>query len=213
MILFCDNDIVHKLAACNLLDDALSALGVSTENVRVLPTAKHKFGITKDHAKFKRKYGEVVFGRIRCFLEEVGEVDNPSVEDLLLLDDVADIDRGEATLISATAAHSDYLLATGDKRCLGSLATNQACRPIADRLRGRAVCLEQIIRKAIEHSGFEHVKRRVVPAVCREPSCDIALLAAFGSGLDAAESNVLHTLDAYIRDLQQKTESMLTTPQ
>lgn len=211
MILFCDNDIVHKLAACNLLDDALSALGVSASDVYVLPTARYKFGVTKDRAKSERKYGKEVFRRIRDFLERVNEIDNLCMDELRLLDDVVDIDHGEATLISATNVHSEYLLATGDKRCLHSLASNESCSPIADRLRGRAVCLEQVLRKIIEQFGFEHVKKRVVPAVCGEPSCDTALRAAFGSGLDAVESNVVRTLDAYVQELQEMTAGMLAT--
>ena len=47
MICLADNDIVKKLAVCNLIDEAVSALGVSLDEIRVLPTARYKLGVAK----------------------------------------------------------------------------------------------------------------------------------------------------------------------
>ena len=79
------------------------------------------------------------------------------------------------------------------------------CRAIAERLRGHVVCLEQIVKRSIQCFGFEHVKAKVVPA----SDCDTALRAAFGSGLDAVESNAVHSLDARIRYLRELEVDML----
>ncbi len=76
LICLADNDIIHKLAACDLLDDALTALDLDRQDVYVLPTAKHKFGVTKDPTKAEKKYGAEIFARIRDFLASVRE--NPS---------------------------------------------------------------------------------------------------------------------------------------
>ena len=39
MICLADNDIIHKLAACDMLDDVLAALSLRRTDVYVLPTA------------------------------------------------------------------------------------------------------------------------------------------------------------------------------
>jgi hypothetical protein len=86
----------------------------------------------------------------------------------------------------------------GDKRSLRALAETRTCRPIALRLSGRVICLEQIVRRVIGHFGFAHAREKVVPA----RACDTALRAVFGSGFDAAEENVLIGLDSYINELE-----------
>ncbi len=70
MICLSDNDIILKLAACDLLTDAWVALGLTQGDVRVLPTAKHKFGLTKNPAKAKERYGAEVFARMQSFLSK-----------------------------------------------------------------------------------------------------------------------------------------------
>lgn len=206
MILFCDNDILHKLAVCNLLDDAVEALEVTPKDVYVLPTAKHKFGVTGDRCKAERKYGREVFHCISRFLANASEIQKESPDELRQLEDVVNIDPSDAILITATAGYSDFLLATGDKRLLKALAANLCCRRIAERIARHVVCLEQIIKRSIQQFGFDHVKDKVVPAV----DCDNALRAAFGSGLSATQENVMRTLDAYIIELRSLEIDMLS---
>ncbi len=205
MILFCDNDILLKLAACDLLDDALESLGVDAQDVRVLPTAKWVFDVVRNRAKGEEKYGRAIHQRICSFLQKAPEINPPCPHELQLLDDVMNVDPGDAILISGTVGFTEYLLATGDKRCLTALACNERCRPIAERLRGHVICLEQIIKKSIQQFGFERIKKKVVPAV----DCDTALRAVFGTGLDAVEANVIRDLDAYIQELRAIEVDML----
>jgi hypothetical protein len=208
MIFLSDNDIIHKLAACDLLTDAWAALGLNLCDVYVLPTAKHKFGLTKTSDNAEKRYGIDILTRIRSFLSEAREIDfEVPAADLQLLAKVDGIDAGEAVLYAAAVQSQDYRLATGDKRSLRALASEVICRPIAERLSGRVVCLEQIVRESIQHCGFEHVKLKVLPAL----SCDTALRAAFGSGVNAAPTNVLQALDAYIAELRSLPVSLLVS--
>jgi hypothetical protein len=80
------------------------------------------------------------------------------------------------------------------------------CLLIAQRIRGHIICLEQIVKCLIQHFGFPYVKDRVVPA----RACDTALSAAFGSGWDATEPNVLAALDSYINELRSLPIDLLT---
>ena len=45
MIYLSDNDIVEKLAICDLLDDALAAFNATRSDVLVIPTLKNRIGI------------------------------------------------------------------------------------------------------------------------------------------------------------------------
>jgi hypothetical protein len=73
--LLSDNDIIYTLAACDLLDETLVVLGVTYTDVYVLPTARYKFGITRNPARAQARYGPDVVVRIRDFLASVRELD------------------------------------------------------------------------------------------------------------------------------------------
>jgi len=73
--LLSDNDIIYKLAACDMLDEALVVLGVTYTDVYVLPTAKYKFGITQNPGRAEAQYGRDVVVRIRNFLANVRELE------------------------------------------------------------------------------------------------------------------------------------------
>jgi len=206
VIILADNDILYKLAACHLLDETLVVLGVTHTDVYILPTAKYKFGLTKHPARAEARYGADAVARMRDFLESVRELDVVgSPEELQLLAEVDGIDAGEAVLFSATMRFDHYLLATGDKNSLRAVASAPACQPIALRLCGHVICLEQIVTRVIHHFGFAYGKDKIVPA----RSCDTALRAAFGSGDAATESHVLATLEGYINELRSLTIDLL----
>ncbi|MGH7170866.1 MAG: hypothetical protein ACRELG_11355 [Gemmataceae bacterium] len=205
-ICLADNDVIHKLAAFDLFEEALAALGLGRQDVYVLPTAKHKFGVTKDLAKAEKKYGAEVFAKIRDFLASVREIQVPiPPEEQKLFDDVVEIDAGEAVLFSATIHFQDFLLATGDKRSLRALTASVACQPIARRLQGHVICFEQIILRLIDRFGFECIRNKVVPA----RACDTVMRAVFGSGLSATEANVREGLDSYLGELRALSIDLL----
>jgi hypothetical protein len=188
------------------VDEALMALGLTFGEVFVLPTAKHKFGLTKDRTKAKKRYGAKVFERIRDLLGRAQELDLviPGNE-MQLLAEVEGIDTGEVVLFAAAACMRHALLATGDKRSLRALASTPSCRSVALRIAGRVICFEQIIRKAIDHCGFPKVRDKVAPA----RDCDTGLRAIFGSGIESTETNVLAGLDAYIAELRSLPVELL----
>ena len=128
-----------------------------------------------------KRLGAEVAVRLIEFLGTVKEITEYSAADHSLLeglDDSVEIDPGEIVLLSATVHFSDYLLLTGDKRCIRAVATCPECREIARRIQGRVVCFEQIICRIIDAAGFEVVRAKVLPVL---QTCDTALRAAFGS--------------------------------
>jgi hypothetical protein len=208
VICLVDNDIIYKLATCNLLDDALTAQDSARADAYVLPTAKYKFGVaSRRPSRGEQQYGAEVFARIRDFLVSVREIDAAGLsEELQLLANIDGIDVGEAILFSATVEFGEYILATGDKTSLHALAMAPVCFSIAQRIRGHVICLELIAKRLIQHFGFPYVKDRVVPA----RACNTMLSVAFGSGWDATEPNVLSALDSYINELRSLPIDLLT---
>ena len=208
MICLTDNDIIKKLAICDLLPETLVALDAQHEDILVLPSAKFSLGIAKNPDRTKSRIGVPVFDRIAEFLGKIREITTPPIpEEQLLFDDVIEIDPGEAILFSATAHFEECLLATGDKRSLRGLMRLPTPNTVATRLAGRVICLEQIIVRIIKRIGFEHVRNKVVPV----SDCDTALRAIFGSGIDAVEENVLRGFESYIRHLRGETGSLLAS--
>lgn len=208
MICFADNDVLLKLAACDLLEEAVFVLGSTRSEVYVLPTAKYKIG----HDRQKRlqgNYGSGGVARTLEFIETVQEIasaSDPEERDLLLAID--GIDAGEEVLFAATRGLDFYLVATGDKRSLRALALSSSCQPIYERMSGHIVCLEQIIARLIPHLGFEEVRSRVVPAV-RSGNCDTSLKSAFGSGLQTTEDNVRRSISSRIVSLRSEVGELL----
>jgi len=209
VICLCDNDIIYKLASCDLLDDTLKALNLTRHDVYVLPTAKYKFGITKRKiSKRKQLYPPDVVTRLREFFTNVQELEVPgAAEDLQILSGIDGIDSGEAILFAASSRYERYLLATGDKNSLRALATTAVCRPIALKIRGHVICFEEIICRVIRHFGFSYVKEKVLSSI----GCDNALCVAFGSGRDSVEANVLAALTSYVDELRSLPVDFVVT--
>jgi hypothetical protein len=105
------------------------------------------------------------------------------------------VDSGEAQILSAALASPSAVVVTGDKRCLSALYQSSATIPLVPKLQGRVLILEQLILEMIGTFGFDDVKARVLNGVY----CDTAIRASFGSGLQAGKSNVISTLQSYIR--------------
>jgi predicted nucleic acid-binding protein len=148
----------------------------------------------------QKKYSEETLLSAIEFVKSYAAISAQDNDEYRLLEKKAknDIDPGEATLIAATFHESASLLATGDQRCLKALATTECLYLIRKKLKGRVICLEQVIYKLITTKGFDWVLERVLP----NQECDKALKSAFGSDSNSQCETVLETLTSYIEDLQ-----------
>ncbi len=203
-VCFLDNDIIRKLIAFGLFEEALAILQITKADLRVLTTAKFVF--RKEQNKQKRHtpkvWAEVIELVENCSTISETTDDLAEVKQLEQFRNV--IHEGEATLILATRGEIDFLLLSGDKNFMKALALIPD-RTIYNRLCGRVVCLEQFVLKLIEVKGFIWVKQRVLP----ERDCDGALKACFGSGEQATEANVRETLISYIKEVTDAAPNLL----
>lgn len=205
-VCFLDNDIIHKLVAFQLFDEAIaiSELQIDKTSLRVLPTAKHFFrGKQKKNGASPDPILTAVIELVSGCASAIYDVDDAVAQELAELKQVEGIHEGEQTLIVATRSQTDFLLLSGDKNCMRGLAAIP--EPIYRRLCGRVICLEQIILKLIEVKGFMFVRDRVLPMA----SFDKSLKICFGLVTPATEENVIAGLNSYINDIRQQVPNLL----
>ena len=205
-VCFLDNDIIHKLVAFQLFDEAIaiSELQIDKTSLRVLPTAKHFFrGKQKKNGASPDPILTAVIELVSGCASAIYGVDDVVAQELAELKQVEGIHEGEQTLIVATRSQTDFLLLSGDKNCMRGLAAIPA--PIYRRLCGRVICLEQIILKLIEVKGFVFVRDRVLAMA----SFDKSLQICFGLVTPATKENVIAGLNSYINDIRQQVPNLL----
>jgi hypothetical protein len=199
-----DTDILLKLSALDLVQETLQLLQLSEQDVYLLPSATHY--LRKADKRLIYRYGKEGVERAQKLAQQAKFVGfHLEKSELELLSSVPDIDTGEALLYASTYALQEFWLLTGDKRSLTALAASPNCQPIAARLSGKVICLEQVVIHSLSSYPFEILLSKIVPA--RE--CDTAVKVAFGSGNQTNLSHAIGALDAYISELRAKTGNLL----
>lgn len=164
MIVLADNDIILKLAQCDLLDDLPAIFEQDWSQIFISPTAKFQL-LPKSPAKALSKCGnEETLARLAAFLETAITV--PEVQDtalLVLLDGIEGIDGGEKFLFAAAAETTNPLLITGDRRALRTLLAHQSILPtVFAVLQDAVVTFETALLLAMRKLGFAIVKQKLL---------------------------------------------------
>jgi hypothetical protein len=199
---FLDNDIILKLSAFNVFEEAIASLDLDWQQLRVMDTAYYVF---QGNRQIVAKYSEEIGQRAIAVTQRCEAIAIDASDEFLLLRDFIDI--GEASLIAATGKEETFFFTTGDKRCLEALANNPSLSSVHDRLCGRTICLEQLIYRLIMSQGFEVIQKKIVSAY----DCDRAIKNIFGVSTFADESTVITNLQSYINDLQLRSRGLLYT--
>lgn len=213
MIVAIDNDIIEKCAFFGLLDRLHELLGCDRTELRVLSTAKYRYG-DKKPLQAARRYGSTLAGEMLAFCRGVAEVDQANDEDNTALQGVDGIDVGEVMLVSFVSRTEGSLLATDDKRALRALASAPRGAQIAARLRGRVLCAEVLLSRALRRCGFEETRRIVSAGMARprenpDVRVDAVVGVCFGSGMLAVEATVEATLADYRLRLRESSAGPL----
>lgn len=197
-----DTDILLKLGACNLLHFLSDAIGIDESNIRVLQAARFYLQGKKD--ELISVYTELGVKRALEFVEQVGIIEDVGyAEDIYFkLIEVEKIDSGEAILFAGAIDDPNALIVTGDKNSLRALTSTPDIAPIANQVRGRVICFEQLLLELKNHIGYSNFRDRVVPA----RGCDRILeKIVFGNGIETPEQHVVDALSSYAQSLHAKT--------
>lgn len=203
-----DNDILLKLLAFDLFDEAILSLNLSSTSLRVLSTARFVF---QQKRQQQRTYNDQIWQQALLLTEQCQSIPEPPPESLL--DYLAElqqlepfrnsIDEGETELILATRYTPDFILLSGDKRCLSALP--QIPTEIYSRLAGRVVCLELLLLELMEQLGYETLRSRIQPALQYDKTAKVC----FGYSRPATEAEARQALQSYLNDIQRLAPGLL----
>lgn len=197
MIVLADNDILIKLAGCNLLDDFLHLLQTNTDNIFITTSAK--FSIPSQIKKIQDDTLKLKIAQFVGTLQTLPTVDNKLLAQVQAFDD---INGGEAYLMLAMRNYPDASFITGDKRCLGALIKNKEKEPLTDifnLLEHKVYCLESALLALIEIHGFDYINNKVSHRHISKATDDGVLRLAFGENKN--QDACIECLSSYCRDV------------
>jgi hypothetical protein len=197
LIVLADNDIILKLAQCDLLDDLPNILGKKCTDVFITDTAKYQL-LPKSSAKALSKCGnEETLARLTAFLETTQTLS--AIENTVLLAQLGDIDGidgGEKFLFAAAVEIDNPLLITGDRRALRALLEHQDQLPtVFSALQNAVVTFESAILLALRLVGFAIVKQKLLGS----PKPDGMLRLVLKS--ETGEADFIECLCSYSKEI------------
>lgn len=208
MILLSDNDLIVKLAQCDLIRDTLASMDAKRNDCYVLNTMSYSLRLRDADFSIRKYVGSVqAYERINEFLEGCSVLGaGPTDYDLLdHLQEIDEIDPGEQTVFLHAYDHHvndrSYQLLTGDKRALKAICNYDSLEAF-EYLRTNVVCLESCMMDLIDYAGFDYVNDMVSTArqEVREDKYDKVLRSAFGASRD--ENHCLECLRSYCADIR-----------
>lgn len=192
MIVLSDNDIISKLARCDLLDALPHHLGISHAEIWVLSSSVYALRKRLTNAPEALASLEAFYARVTKIAD--ADVDTSA----LLAISSTGIDAGEAILAAKAIALDGALLVTGDKRAIKALSTLPE-GSVKASLAGKVLCFEALVLQMIEKYGFHEIG----PRCTKGRDGDGVLAMAFGPGRN--EAHAVECLSSYITSLKSNS--------
>jgi hypothetical protein len=191
-VVLADNDIIHKLACCKLLQELLQWLGVPPAEIWVLPSMRFML-------RRKLKADVSALAELDRFLLQVSDLPEADINMLALFPSEMDVGERQMLAILVNTPEVEHMV-TGDKRALRLIGSMCANDPALDQrlAQARVDCLESIMLAFISKFGFEEINAKVSPGV----RSDIVLQSSFGSR--KLEANSRDTLSQYLNDVRRE---------
>lgn len=206
-VLLVDTDVLVLLGASETLPTVLEKLGFKTDEVRRLAAATSQL---ERGARFKATYSGAALQAALQTARTITPLLQPPADASLVdgLAAVSGIDLGEAELLALLSEQDGYFLTTGDKRALIAVATNPLAAAVRDRVRGRLICLESLLKLLVQTRGAKSVAQafaglmthRTIGVLLTEPQV-------------RSDEICLEGIESFLRDLVRATgEGFLFLP-
>lgn len=221
-----DNDIILKLATCDLFDETLTTFDIDATQIQILDSFKYKFALDRqikrnrgnqannNYTQYNVKKALEITEKFATLSDQNLDIDKNIYLKLINYSNTSNdkkdkIDIGEAILINHICylnqkGYTDSYLLTQDKCCLRGLI-KAGFTDIIENLDGRIWCLEQLILKYIEEFGFNIIQPKIYPV----RDCDKNIKMIFGYSIEASENVVKENLKTEIKVLRQETGNLL----
>lgn len=164
MIVLSDNDVILKLAQCDLLKHLPEILDEDEHNIFVSPSARFKLLSPRKPEKALKLCGnDKVYENLSDFLDRVQEIPEIANEQLFNeLGKVPYIDIGEQMLLASCMENPGSIFMTGDKRCLQAVMDNQSIiATVHSRLINSVVTFESALLLSVKMLGFEEIYKQL----------------------------------------------------
>jgi predicted nucleic acid-binding protein len=208
-----DNDIVLK-ASCYKVSSLLWPDAELADPIGMLGAAR--FVVSKRIQRMQLNGSrEDVLAEFALILGR-GQVLEPTQDEAVLAAEIEaraseggyQLDSGESQLAAIVVLRGLELLQTGDKRGIRALEVILDAVASIIPLTGRVMCLEQLLRHAVERGSIMELR----PSVCREQAVDTAVAVCFAChSPDPSTDDVLAGLSSYIEDLRRHAPRILVT--
>ena len=195
MIILADNDIVHKLACCDLLDSFLEWVESPPAEVWVIPSIP--FVLRK-----KLKNNPAALACLEAFLLKTRPIPEASMD---LLERYEQLDEGERQMLAVLVEDQRITrLVTGDKRALRQIAGMvSGDAPLSSRLsQTRTDCLESVMLGLMDHFGYPVINGKASLGV----DSDKVLKMTFGPA--RSEAHAREVLGVHLKELQDDVNFM-----
>ncbi|WNN32980.1 hypothetical protein RIN65_10335 [Pantoea agglomerans] len=164
MIVLSDNDVILKLAQCDLLRYLPDILEEDEQEIYVSPATRFKLLTPRKPEKALKLCGsEMVYRKVSDFLDRVQEI--PEIQDdglLTQLGKVPHIDIGEQLLLATCMENPGSIFMTGDRRCLEAVIDNQALiSTVHTRLIDSVITFESALLLSVGKIGFEALYKQL----------------------------------------------------
>ena len=195
MIVLSDNDVILKLAQCNLLSQLPVVFNQPPNRSSLTLLLVFSF-CRKTLIKRSGSGSQVVYEQVGAFIESVQDI--PEVQDsqlIELLGSVPGIDVGEQLLLASCIENPEAIFMTGDRRCLTAIVANQpALSVIHQRLLDAVVTFESSLLLCVHGTDQAQVYENLVS----NPKPDGMLkLALSNAGAAMCECIFSHTREFY----------------
>lgn len=164
VIVVSDNDVILKLAQCNLLSQLPAIFNQQPDQVFINPSARFQL-LHRNPDKAIAKCGsQAIYEKVGEFLGAVRDIGEVQDDDLLnTLAGIPYIDAGEQQLLAACMENAGSIFMTGDRRCLTAVMENQEKIPqLHGRLIDSVVTFESALLLSVECLGFQAVHDELI---------------------------------------------------
>lgn len=195
MIVLSDNDVILKLAQCDLIQYLPEIIDENPNDIFVSPTAKFQLLPKNPEKAIKRCGTKEIYERVARFLNDVQVIDEIKNEQLLSeLGEIPHIDIGEQQLLASCVEKPESLFMTGDKRCLKAVMEHKKIvETVHARLINSVITFESALLLSVKLLGFSNFQTQI----SQHPKMDGMLNLAMRSTED---KQVCECLFSYTRE-------------
>lgn len=194
MLLFSDNDILIKLGLLNLLPDFLRLLKLTNEQVFIADTTP--YSLPEQLKKYTKDPN--IYQPLLNLVNSFQKVQIDNIELLKKLNQIDNIDSGEAILAIKVIEDKNAFLATGDKRFLRAIQDTE----FSNDFNKRVYTFELSLLMLSEFLGYEVLKSRILMnSALLDKSVDGMLKLAFKE--KSTKSHDIECLHSFTKDIQE----------